>query len=176
MSTLTNIPLLIYSKIMNILTSDVTWSNAFDEGNIIRMDTVEGSENPDKNNTNSGDFPQFSLKLKSGTNSMFTTDETFQTHSPEGPTDWLEDSSWRFRAQIISQKLSVDELCSLDEVTINTLRKAGPKIGLPFVVRWKMSFETRETDSGDSDGTLRMITDMDLSFDTQIEAHISTGV
>jgi hypothetical protein len=163
-----DIELLIYRRIRTLLEEDDGWSEEFDEGNRIWYD-VEQPNDPAKPTTGDGDHPQSKLRARTGSTGLFTTDETFQTHSPEGPVHAVEKFTFVFRLTMTSQLLGQEEQSRQRKLAENVIRKAGPKLGLAEVNRVTIRWDTEIIDEDPEAGTKRERTEMDISIEGEAD-------
>lgn len=143
-----------YDAIVQALLDNDAWTDQVEDANFIRYSSVTGTQNPEKNNRHDGDYPQAILYLSGGNDGLYTNEETFETHTPDGPNYWRERGELGFKVELTSQLLKVTEPSQLCAETRQALRLAGPRLGLDFVtqvtVRWETKRMTGEEDAGDN--------------------------
>lgn len=144
-----------YDRIWELLEADDVWAAEVDEGNRIKFNEAEGTQQPEKHNTADGDYPEARLKLQSGTWDPWT-DASFGTFSEEGCAQWMETFSVAFQLRLITQRLGLREGTKLLIQSLNALRKGGPRLGLDFVTRVQASFEQRDVDVNAEEETKRV--------------------
>jgi hypothetical protein len=167
-----NIELEIYQKLWQLLMADPIWAALVPEGNRIRFDDLEGDENPDKPNNADGDRASARLITKTGSFSFYTEGETFQTHAPGGPSDWMEKHEYIFRLTTTSQLLSLNESSGLAAQSRQAIRAGGPKLGLSYVTSVKVRSEQldrrQSQDIEDEDLAKREVVNHDITVGVEI--------
>jgi hypothetical protein len=171
-----DLELLIYRQIRTLLEGDEPgWASEIDVGNRIWYD-VEQPNDPAKPTTADGDHPMSKLRARTGSTSLFTTDETFGTYAPEGPCDAVEKGTFVYRLTMTSQLLGQQEQSRLRKLAENVIRRSGPRLGLPYVTRVVLRWDTEEIDADREEGTKRERTEMDISIEYEASVKfISTG-
>lgn len=186
-----DIELEMYDRIWDLLSADPIWPTLVEPGNRIRYDVnpedeaddVEGLENPMKDTTSEGDYPQAVLRMMSGEDSLYTNDETFETHSPEGPSHWTEKATRTFRLTVTSQSLGMKESSRLGKLSRNAIRRGGPRLGLQYVTSVTMNWTDREVAISDGEpgqddqtgGVRRIVHQIDVVVGVEIDGRELLG-
>lgn len=155
----------IYTKLADSFVT--AWGDSVKEGNFERYDRVVGTQNPRKRNRADGDHPRANLFIRSGKDNLYTTDETFMTHAPEGPCGWSETSDTVFRLRLVTQKLSFDEFSVLVTKTKNGVRLQGPRLGLSFVTSVRLEWSVSEPDVDNPEEPQRHSLTLDIFVSTE---------
>ena len=172
--------LLIYTAIHNALETEFS-DNAIQPDCRIYWTGITGTTSPGKNVTGGGDYPQLTLTgATSGTGDLHAGDETFGTYSDTNARQtWLETSTWNYEIEIVSQGLSENEYTNLCARAVNGVRKAGAKLGLPWVTKVKYTFKTSDPgdvyDETSEDGIRRVVSKITVAVQTQIDGALLTG-
>lgn len=169
-----DIELLVYVQLRTLLEANPEWAAEVDVGNRIWYN-VEQPSDPDKHITADGEHPSSRLRARSGSSGLYTTDESFATYSPEGPGPTFERGTLIYRLTLTSQLLGQTEQSRLRKVTENVLRKAGPKLGLSYVNRITLRWETEEIEDDPQLGTKRERTEMDIALEYEALVKVITG-
>lgn len=171
----------IYTALQTVIESEFADNVDITADARIYWSGISGTASPGKNLTTEGDYPQLTLRgASSGGGDLHTGDETFGTYSDtQTPEDWLETSTWNYEIEIVSQQLGEEQYSGLCAKAVNAIRKAGPKLGLPWVSRVKYTFTVSDPDSvttdTDEDGVQRVVSKINIAVQTQIFGGQLTG-
>lgn len=170
-----DIELLLYTRLREILEGDPQWSIAFDVGNRIWYNVQQPSA-PEKPTSADGDYPSSKLRCRSGQSGFYSTDETFDTYgNPMRNPHAVEKGTYVFRLALTSQLLGQSEQSELRKLSENAIRKAGPRIGLPYVTRVTYRFDTEDIELPGEDPTHRERTEMDITIEYEADVVFLKG-
>jgi hypothetical protein len=159
-----------YAAIRSILENDAAWSGAVDPANRIWHNGEPTPTSPEKASVADGDFPQSELRVRAGSSQLYESEVTLGTYAPGNPCNYLERGTLIFRLILFSQLLGQTEQSNLRNLTINALRKAGPRLGLNFISAMKTIWETTqvvERTPDDDTGMVRerIVININLSYE-----------
>jgi hypothetical protein len=170
---------MIYSRIWELLLSRDKFTKMVPPGNRIRYDKVEGLNSVEKENPTDADFHEAILFPSSGESSLYTEGETFQTYSPEGPSQWTEKLGFVYTLMLTSPWVGVHKIDRLCAEARTAIRRGGPRLGLPFLISAKLNWKTlREVRTADESGlsqTVRWVSEVEISVECEVEGATLLG-
>lgn len=170
-----DIELQLYSHLWDLFEAYEPWATLVLPGARHRYDHVVGDENPEQTVHVDSDYPSAEMDIASGETDMWDTDPTFATHALGGPLDNIERHTLVYRAVLISQLLHTQESTNLGRFTRNAIRRAGPKLGLDYVVGVKFKWFVTRRDNMPNDGLTREVTTMDITVVSEIPGSVMKG-
>ena len=162
-----DLPSQLLSKIWDLLNDNTDWQ--VQSSNQVRYDLVRGTAAADLPQKGETDYPRAVLRFTAGSNQMFTSDETFQTRSPEGPFQWTEKSQYVLQLDITSALMAITEIDTLCMEAINALRRGGAHLRLTFVNRWMITWQQDITDVDEDEGVQRWKSRIRITVDCETQ-------
>jgi len=173
MADLLNPELVIYSKIFDLLEDDTKWAEMVPEGNRVRFDEDEdgeGSHDPDAEEKDDSDFDTAILEMTDGSTDLQASGETFGTHAAGGVCNWAEDQTYTYTLRLISRLLSQRQSSKVVNRTVYVLRKAGARLGLPWVTRVRIRWKNERQNTDETGGMSRVVSTITILVDAQLDS------
>lgn len=164
----------LVGQLWTLLNADGSWK--VPAANQIRYDTVFGTQDPEKDVTSEGDYPQARLYPISFKSTMFSDGATFETPAALNtlPLDWTEKQQYVFKLELVSQLLSMGEINPLYLEATNALRLGGPKLQKPYVKSWALAADNKlvgdEDDRASEQNQVRWRSSVTITIDCEMRA------
>ena len=157
----------LYSGIQLLLTKDNDWPEYFPARNCVWYNLVSGEQNELPTVATDAEFPSFKMWHLSGANKMFLEAVTMATFASANapPAHWLEQPSTVLRMEMVSDYVTLQGSNKGKAVTVQALRRGGPKLGGVSNVRgFQYTYNVKRVDDPETaHGQFRWVTTMDLT-------------
>lgn len=171
----------IYRAFVSNLLQDTRWP-VIDQ-NFIRYSDIEGTQDPEKLVEADGEFPKAVLEGPiSGNNTLQTNDPTFGTYEtddagdplPVNHTHFIDTGTYVFRLTVTTQTQRLNEHTPLLMTTVSVIRRAGARLGLPWVTKVTLAYTSKEIFNPDT-ASKQWETVMMITVETQIDSDTLNG-
>lgn len=142
-----------YAAIWTALRASTEFAAAIVDAN--QIDELRENFGDKGDGRGDGDFPEAKIELGVGEDSQYTKTGTFATHAVGGATSWIETFKQTYLLVLTMPNVQVQPASALRDICLRALRKAGNRLGSPYIqsygpVVWRHGTQ-------DVDGTKRHV-------------------